>query len=70
MPIYKLEDLASMLSLSNIDVAKIDVEGAEINVLRGSSTLLRKCAIKRLVIEVHLDCTKIAEVTKLLSKRI
>lgn len=40
VPLRKLDDLVSS---DNVDVIKIDVEGAELGVLRGSTNLLNNC---------------------------
>lgn len=40
VPIKKLD---SLISLNDVDVIKIDVEGAELGVLRGSTNLLARC---------------------------
>jgi FkbM family methyltransferase len=42
-------------AINHIDLVKIDVEGYEMNVLKGAEKTLNKGSIERLIIEVHLD---------------
>ncbi len=48
-----LDDLLAELDIARIDVFKIDVEGAELAVLEGSTRTLAASPAARLVIEVH-----------------
>jgi FkbM family methyltransferase len=48
-----LDDLLAELGIARIDVLKIDVEGAELDVLEGSVRTLAASPGARLVIEVH-----------------
>jgi FkbM family methyltransferase len=50
-PLMTLDSIARMLGQDSIDVMKIDVEGAELGVLKGSSRLLERGAIKTLILE-------------------
>lgn len=45
--------LLKSLKVDHVDIMKIDVEGAEISVLRGASYALKNRFIDKLVIEVH-----------------
>ncbi len=38
-----------------IDLVKVDIEGMELNFLRGSANLLQREVIQRFVIEIHTD---------------
>jgi hypothetical protein len=48
---------------------KIDVEGAELSVLRGANDALRNCRVDRLVIEIHKTVNKPQTVTGYLESR-
>jgi FkbM family methyltransferase len=70
VPTYKLEDIVPKLSYlknsSDIDLVKIDVEGAELKVLRGATKLLEKATIERLIIEIHTDVVDESDVISFL----
>jgi len=53
---HTLNYLVEVLSLPMIDLCKIDVEGHEVEVLRGAERSL--CLIKRLVLEYHSESLK------------
>ena len=50
-----LDALLESLGVERVDILKLDVEGAEIKVLRGASNLLRRKKILRIVAELHSD---------------
>lgn len=54
------DDLASQKGLPSPDVAKVDVEGAELATLDGFASTLRECRV--LYVEVHLDHVSIDDV--------
>jgi FkbM family methyltransferase len=47
------DSLIKSLNVKNVDIAKIDVEGAELSVLYGARESLQNSVINKLVIEVH-----------------
>jgi FkbM family methyltransferase len=66
-----LDDLLAELGIAQIDVLKIDVEGAELDVLAGSTRTLAASPQVRLVIEVHgpLDAAGVCPVECWLAAR-
>jgi FkbM family methyltransferase len=62
----KLDNVIERLGISKIDIAKIDVEGAECMVLRGSKEAMSEGVIKKFVIEAHEDVIPLDEILKLL----
>jgi len=48
-----LDDLLEKLNIKKVDVLKINVEGAELKVLKGSKELLAKGRISKIVVETH-----------------
>jgi len=66
--IIRLDNLLKSLGIDRIDMAKIDVEGAELMVLRGAMESLRTHLIRKLIIEVHLDIVDIRDVKGFLEK--
>jgi FkbM family methyltransferase len=52
--------------LDKVDLVKIDVEGYEMNVLRGLEKSLRKGLVERLIIEVHKDQIKTSDLVSYL----
>ena len=70
VPVITLDNFASksLKNLKEIDVMKLDVEGAELAVLRGSENLLQRGFIKKLIIEVHKDMVQKVAIKEFLSK--
>jgi FkbM family methyltransferase len=63
----RLDDLVKKFKLKRLDIIKIDVEGAELKVLRGAKNTLRKFKPK-LIIEVHPLLVKLSSIESLLKK--
>jgi len=55
VPICRLDSIVGKLRLDHVDLIKIDVEGAELDVLRGSKGLIEHGGVERIVVEVHID---------------
>jgi len=53
VPCYTLDDLLSRTGIPRIDFAKIDIEGAEYEVLSGAKNLLATGRIARMALEYH-----------------
>lgn len=51
--IVPLDELLQMLGISSIDIMKIDVEGYEVEVLKGLMTYIKNDKVKRMVAEIH-----------------
>ena len=64
VPVYRLDTLVNKGILAQyfkdrIDLVKVDIEGMELNFLKGSANLLQRGVIQRFVIEIHTDvCTE------------
>jgi len=60
VPVYRLDTLVNKGILAQyfkdrIDLVKVDIEGMELNFLKGSANLLQRGVIQRFVIEIHTD---------------
>jgi len=63
VPCTTLNTLGKRFKDKNFDLVKIDVEGAELEVLNGGKTLLRNKRIKRLIIVAYHSPTEAKELT-------
>jgi FkbM family methyltransferase len=66
--VVKLDNILKNIGIDRVDLMKIDVEGAELMVLRGTTDHLKRRLIKRLVMEVHLDVISVKKVKEFLEK--
>jgi len=55
VPIFRLDSIAEKLRLNYVDLMKIDVEGAELDVLKGSRRIIERGRVERIIVEVHID---------------
>jgi FkbM family methyltransferase len=63
-----LDHFIAQHGIRRIDVAKIDVEGAEVTVLRGATNALSTGILDKLVIEVHEDVVPLPTLVALLAE--
>ena len=66
VPVTTLDTFVEEQGLDGIDVLKIDVEGADLEVLLGASSLLSSGRIKAIVVEIPLTSVRRAEMNELL----
>src|SRR5207245_9340419 len=64
--VRSLPSLLKELGAGQVDLLKIDVEGAEMEVLQGAVDLLRSGHIKQIVCEVHQPTVRQADIRILL----
>lgn len=67
VPLERLDDVVERIGLARVDLLKIDVEGAELRVLRGAEKTLK--LTRRIVMEIHPARVEPAEVAHFLEKR-
>jgi len=63
-----LDQLLENEHIEGVEMAKIDVEGAELRLLMGAAKSLENGIIRRMIIEVHEDIVGMADIKKFLSK--
>jgi len=66
--VLRLDTVATRLGLEKIDFLKIDTEGAEKDVLKGSSRLLKEKKIEKIVVAAYHQPKETEEVASLLTK--
>lgn len=54
VPVTPLDELIKSMSLTNISLVKIDVEGFEYNILQGADTILKTSSLKAVIMEINL----------------
>jgi len=67
VPVYTVDGLMQKLRMDSLDIMKIDVEGAEIQVLKGSNRMLREHRIHRTVIASYHYPNECSEVIHFLT---
>jgi len=55
VPVFRLDSIAEKLRLNYVDLMKIDVEGAELDVLKGSKGIIERGRVERIIVEAHID---------------
>jgi len=65
---YTIDTLMEKYGIRQLDIIKLDIEGAEFKALLGANKSLRDGVIKRLIIEVHEDVVSLKQVKNLLSE--
>lgn len=66
--VVRLKDLINMLRLKRIDLLKLDVEGAELEIVESSGDILKRGIVKRIVIEVHREVVSIRALSEILEE--
>ena len=69
VPAVTLEELLELVGVGEVDLLKVDVEGAEARVLEGGRRLFERGVFKRVVVEVHPPYSTAREVAELLGPR-
>jgi FkbM family methyltransferase len=67
VPVFSVEGLMRRLKIESLDLMKIDVEGAEIQVLKGSIQMLKEKRIRRIVVAAYHNPNECREVTNYLT---
>lgn len=63
-----LDSLLNELEIEKVDLVKIDVEGAEMRVIKGAEKQLDKRGILRIICEVHAPAVRVKDVEDFLCK--
>ena len=61
-----LDNFLKELHIKNIDLMKVDVEGAELAILKGGAKSLENGIIRRIVMEIHLGLYNIKDLINIL----
>jgi FkbM family methyltransferase len=68
VPVKKLDSfMRTEFGEKTVDLMKVDVEGSELDVFRGTEAMLDSSMIRRIVVEVHLDVVSEEEMCELFS---
>lgn len=67
VPVTTLDSFAEQRGIDEIDVLKIDVEGADLNVLRGAERLLGDNRIKTIIVEIPITAENRSDMNSLLA---
>lgn len=62
-----IDGLSGELGLDSVDVLKMDIEGGEVEAVRGAANMLKRQAIASLIIETHTSILDPADVLRLFS---
>ncbi len=68
VPTTTFDELVDELKLKRVNLVKIDVEGAELDVLEGAARSLKAGIVDKLVIEVHETVNNVETVTSYIRK--
>jgi FkbM family methyltransferase len=68
VPIRRLDDILEDKDVSDVDLLKVDVEGAEMQLFKGVSGCLDKHLIRSIICEVHSPVVTMSEVVKFLKQ--
>jgi FkbM family methyltransferase len=66
IPVHTVDGLMRKLRIDSLDIMKIDVEGTEIQVLKGSNQMLKERRIRRVVVAAYHYPDECSEVSNLL----
>lgn len=67
VPSFTLDELLKRLDISHVDIIKIDVEGAELDVLKGSEQSLKK--IEKIIVSTYHYADEVHEIAEYLMKQ-
>ena len=66
VPVRRLDDILDEKEISFVDLMKVDVEGAEMQLFNGVARSLKQCRIKSIICEVHSPVVTMREVVQFL----